>query len=247
MPLAIESISSCARSLGLSAADLRRRGMNSRNCRRTSIGDCCRRCRYRDCILAARQHVGQECVVRIDISRFYGSITSGRVYRLFVDQGCSPDVARLLTRLTTREGRVPQLDRLLEELQGAGLQCTRYIDDVQVSGPRLMVVDNIAKVIMARHASGLKVNRGKTEIMSAEARQLAMNLVVNSMVSLPKNGNGGLTRKSLRDGVRRAARYGVTEKERRSLEGKLQYMRRLHRKQADKLLKRLVSAPTSSR
>ncbi|MEK6710804.1 MAG: reverse transcriptase family protein [Nitrospinota bacterium] len=55
-----------------------------------------------------RPHVGKPMVAKFDMKDFFPSISSGRVYDFFVQIGCSPDVARLLARLTTYKGRIPQ-------------------------------------------------------------------------------------------------------------------------------------------
>ena len=50
----------------------------------------------------AERHLRSQFAFSCDIMEFYPSIHSSRVYRLFAKiQGCSPDVARLLTRLCT--------------------------------------------------------------------------------------------------------------------------------------------------
>ena len=53
-------------------------------------------------------HVGKPMVATCDLANFFPSIRSGRVYETFQAIGCAPDVAHLLTRLTTVDGRVPQ-------------------------------------------------------------------------------------------------------------------------------------------
>src|SRR6266498_92801 len=57
---------------------------------------------------ASLPHAGHPFLLVADIREFYPSISYRRVYRMFVTLGCIPDVARLLTRLTTRAHRLPQ-------------------------------------------------------------------------------------------------------------------------------------------
>lgn len=53
----------------------------------------------------AAAHGGQPCVVTVDVRGFFDNVDHRRVYRMFRDEhGCSHDVARLLTRLTTLRG-----------------------------------------------------------------------------------------------------------------------------------------------
>ncbi len=85
-----------------------------------------------------------------DIADFYPSIHSRRVYRFFSQvQDCSPDVARLLTRLCTYQYHLalglvtsPLLaDQLLKKADvrissaahAAGIIYTRYVDDITLS------------------------------------------------------------------------------------------------------------------
>src|SRR5574341_734052 len=56
----------------------------------------------------ALPHVGKPVVASLDIKDFYPSIRYDHVYSLFIDLGCAPDVARLLTRLTTYNYQLAQ-------------------------------------------------------------------------------------------------------------------------------------------
>lgn len=62
----------------------------------------------RSYITNAKAHVGVVPLVKLDLKKFYPSVSSARVYRFFHDSmQCSPDVAGLLTKLTTHSGHVP--------------------------------------------------------------------------------------------------------------------------------------------
>jgi RNA-directed DNA polymerase len=99
----------------------------------------------------ARVHVKSGFVAKLDIRNFYPSIHSSRVYRFFAkQQECSPDVARILTLLTTRNHSLPlgistspmladQIVKLIDSRIVAacakvGLKYSRYVDDITVSG-----------------------------------------------------------------------------------------------------------------
>ena len=57
----------------------------------------------------ANPHVGKEAVFLVDISNCFPSIRSSDVYKIYKSQfGCSPPVAKLLTKLTTYGDRLPQ-------------------------------------------------------------------------------------------------------------------------------------------
>jgi len=57
----------------------------------------------------ARRHIRKPMVFKADIKDCFPSIKSGRVYELFSERlACSPNVARILTRITTIDGTLPQ-------------------------------------------------------------------------------------------------------------------------------------------
>lgn len=65
-------------------------------------------CRQRSYITNAQVHVGSVPLVKLDIKKFYASVSSARVYRFFrIGLECSPDVAALLAKLCTANGHLP--------------------------------------------------------------------------------------------------------------------------------------------
>ena len=50
----------------------------------------------------ARPHLGAKCIIKIDITRFFESISERQVYRIFNGLGYRPLIAFILTRLCTR-------------------------------------------------------------------------------------------------------------------------------------------------
>lgn len=105
----------------------------------------------RSCVMNARFHQGNKYIFQTDLRGFFPSIPSKEVYRMFVRFGFSPDVASILTRLTTYERRVPQGaptsslvanlvftktgDILAEYCKQHGLKFSTYVDDITISGP----------------------------------------------------------------------------------------------------------------
>lgn len=206
---------------------------------------------------------GADTVACIDIKSFFPSVPSGAIYQLLRDFGCSPDVARLVTRLTTKDGRLPQgspasttlanlflhsTDHLLATLAAQNVTSSRVIDDIAISGAHDDVCNAVGKTIRELHRLGLRVNRKKLQVQHRGKRQQVTKLNVGKKVSLPRRstGAGGLSQKRLRDSVRRASRYGVTDDERRSLEGQLRYLSQFNSRRARALQERLRSAPTLS-
>lgn len=209
----------------------------------------------RDNVLAAAQHVGQACVAVVDMRACFKSITNRMVDGAIRALGCSPDVSHVLTPLVTYDGHLPEgaptsmalanrvfpgIDAVLVRLMGMGLMCTRFVDDIVISGSKLAVVQGVESVIRAVHEAGLKISYKKVVIQPSHNRQIVMNLLVNQKVSVPLTSRpGGISREGLRSEVRRAARYGIFEKEKEKLLGQLRYLARMHPRDAQRLMAQL--------
>jgi hypothetical protein len=99
----------------------------------------------------ARPHVGQGVVINLDLADFFPSIGLQRVEGVFQGLGWNPDASRILARICTSNGTLPQgaptspalsnlvcrkLDvRLGALLARCGGQYTRYADDLTFSLP----------------------------------------------------------------------------------------------------------------
>lgn len=98
----------------------------------------------------AGPHIGNSLVYKTDIANFYPTIHSTRVYRLFCDSlGCSPDVARLCTKLCTFNHHLAlglvtspvladQILRIVDlRIAGVarklGITYTRFVDDITIT------------------------------------------------------------------------------------------------------------------
>ncbi len=103
----------------------------------------------------AKPHCYSSWFLTFDLANYYKSIRPEKVYTSLRQLNASPDVARLITRLSTISGRVPQgaptspmiaaiamlrLSRRLSTLcANVGGQVTIYGDNVCISGPRTIV------------------------------------------------------------------------------------------------------------
>jgi RNA-directed DNA polymerase len=161
----------------------------------------------------ARRHAGRAVVVRIDFMNFFPTTRADRVYRYFRKIGWNRPAARLLARLCTHQGGLPQgaptsprlsnlvnfrLDRRLAAMsQKLEAVYTRYADDVTLSLAR----DDHKKmrylirfVRRVAHEEGYRVHgRKKMRIRRRHQRQQVTGLVVNGKVNLPRE-----TRRRLR-------------------------------------------------
>jgi RNA-directed DNA polymerase len=135
----------------------------------------------------AERHLASTLLVTLDVRRCFPSITNVHVYRVWSEfLGCSPPVARLLTRLTTFGRHLPQgapTSPLLANLfiwmidEPIRITCERlrvaystWIDDLAFSGERSR--DLIEPSISLLAANGLKVKREKIRIMGPRAIKL---------------------------------------------------------------------------
>lgn len=216
----------------------------------------------RDHIKAAERHVGRPCVATIDIQSFFPSISHAKVYSFLRKEGCAPDVARIITRIVTINGSLPQgspasmtlanlvlpvVDSTLEKLEQSGLICTRFVDDISISGRTLDVKAAVQIVISAIHAEGIRVSRAKIKIQRSNRRQSVTNLNVNTKVSLARfRGDSKVSRDRIRGQVRLAKRRGISKNARDQLQGKINYLAQLHPRIAhtfQQLLERADTVP----
>jgi len=62
----------------------------------------------KDNIRNAKKHQGKRYKLTTDLKDFFPSITNNQVFEMFGRNGFSPTVSRLLTKLTTYKGKIPQ-------------------------------------------------------------------------------------------------------------------------------------------
>jgi RNA-directed DNA polymerase len=125
----------------------------------------------------AKIHAKSKYIVKLDVKDFYPSIHRKTVYKFFTkQQRCSPDVAHILTTLTTRNHSLPlgtstspmladQIVRPIDvRINGmankAALKYTRYIDDITLSGN--FPLERMSKTVMkVLKQSGFKTKKDK--------------------------------------------------------------------------------------
>lgn len=212
----------------------------------------------------AKQHLGQSCVVNIDVRDFFPSVRHYVVYRMLRREGFGRDVAWLLTRLTTLNSQLPQgtstssglADAVLVnpvdgplalQAQLAGARYTRFIDDITISGadPRQLI--NLVGRLLSRarlrmHRPKRKwVSKPKFSISSRSQPQEITGLLVNSKAA------PSISRKR-RDDVR-AAVFGLLKipdeptfnRALRSIRGRINHIREFNPGSARRLDQQLVA------
>tara|TARA_R110000850_G_scaffold168543_1_gene293582 strand:- start:98226 stop:99152 length:927 start_codon:yes stop_codon:yes gene_type:complete len=153
----------------------------------------------------ATLHTHARIVINEDISRFFPSTSADRVFnvwhRFF---GFSEAVAECLTKLTTRQGKLPQgaitssfLANLVfwqdepilqAKFAAQGLVYSRYVDDIAVSSKSLLADEGKSEIIrnvygmLFKH--GYQPKRTKHEITTSSDRMAVTKLSVNSKPGL---------------------------------------------------------------
>jgi RNA-directed DNA polymerase len=129
-------------------------------------------------------HLRQAMVANFDLKSFFSNITNRQAYILYTKMGLAPDAAKILTRLTSFKGRIPQgaptspmlsnlvagyggrscLDGRLEGLCAKnGFQTRRWIDDISLSGSAFLkrFESTVEKII---EQSGFISNEGPRQL-----------------------------------------------------------------------------------
>lgn len=198
----------------------------------------------------AGRHTAQAVVVTHDIAQCYPSTSARAVARMFsVGLMCERQPAALLTRLTTHNGSVPQggvtsmdvvnlnmlplCDRLTSLARQHHLSFSMWVDDLAFSGIGAEnVIDEVARIVRSH---GYRLRRSKKRIMRAVVAQEVTGLGVNATRPSVLRAR----REQLTEQMFALALTGeVTERELRSIKGKLSWMATISPSQA-RHLKRL--------
>lgn len=185
-------------------------------------------------------HLRKPVVVCMDIKDFFPSVTSRRVYSMFREAlKCAPDVARILTRLCTLNGSLPQgsptstivaalatislSNRLDRFAVNHGATYTQYVDDVTISGPEHMarMVPLLGKII---EQSGLRANQSKTKIARGREEKCVTGIRVNIVPDVTSK-----KMKEVRALVTSTDFSGDPDHKVRSLQGKIRYIEGLNK------------------
>jgi len=154
----------------------------------------------------ARRHTGRRLVITEDVQNFFPATSAKIVFDIWHHFfRFPPEVAECLTKLTTKDGSLPQGAKtspllanivfwqrerdLVLEFQQRGIEYTRLVDDITCSAVRNLSRGEISWVIRKlRHMTesfGFRLRRKKETIAHASARMVATKLVVNVKLSLP--------------------------------------------------------------
>ena len=139
-------------------------------------------------------HKNQPKVFTLDLENFFPSINFEAVEKEFLQLGYSKMVSKLLSKLCTRDGALPQgaptspyLSNLIFKKADAvisdyckqqKIRYTRYADDLSFSGD---FDENklLHKVTETVEKLNLRINKNKTKLMTPNTRQTVTGIVVN--------------------------------------------------------------------
>lgn len=152
-------------------------------------------------------HAGAATVIKEDITKFYPSVTAEVVYdiwrRFF---GFAPDVADLLTLLTTRDGHLEQgaptsgylanlalwdvEPNVVERLAGRGIsRYSRHVDDICMSSEQRLDGQEaawaVSQVYGMLRRKNLQAKRSKHKVVHSNSTIMILKLVGNEKASLP--------------------------------------------------------------
>ena len=151
-----------------------------------------------------QRHINKPVVVTLDVKDCFPSITNKQVFDVWHKQlKCSPEVARLATKLTTRKGHLPLGAPTSNDLANLALQpCLtnvmriasesgflsdsvgQYIDDLAFSG-LILPEDFINSIVREFLKHGFRIRRDKIKVMRSNEPQVVTKKVVNRKVSIP--------------------------------------------------------------
>jgi RNA-directed DNA polymerase len=205
----------------------------------------------------AERHLGARILVTVDVRGFFDNVDHRAVFRTLREFGYSTAVARLLTKLATRNGLLPQgaptsgvianlvLARSLDgptrvQAEKTETAFTRFVDDIGLSGdaPTALIGD----VAHRLSSAGLSIHRGdKLKIRPRSMPQIITGLNINSgRPTVPR-----LYRDKVRAAIHGLAAISSSEqrvREIRSITGRIAYIRQFQPKAAQRLTEQLARA-----
>ncbi len=172
----------------------------------------------------AAPHIGQEMIVKLDVSQFFDHIDDDMVFLVMRQLDLSDAATSLLTHLCVCQGRLPQgaptspylanlVMKPFDEKVGAwcaarGIRYTRYCDDMTFSGDRDAIGDSglIPYVRKMLRRFGFTLNAQKTAVISSSQQQRVTGVVVNEKARVSRS-----ERRALRQEVYFCRKFGVQE------------------------------------
>lgn len=197
----------------------------------------------------AYPHLDSAVVLGLDIENCFPSISNEVIFKVWRNQlGCSEEIARILTQLTTYQRRLPQgaptspilcnlaLSPLAQDINSyaakSGLTFTIYVDDITLSGDNSRVRGSIKTLIPMVEKHGLKISKEKKAIMDSNEIQKTTGVLINQKMTLPKS-----KLLEIRKEIARLGELGNAAKtyELNSVWGKIQFVKSIDAKTGESL------------
>jgi RNA-directed DNA polymerase len=152
----------------------------------------------------ARQHIGKQFLLNLDLKNFFPCITAKRVKEMFLSEPFqfNEQTAIALTLLTTYEGRLPTgapsspvisnficrtFDKDLANFcTNHQLVYTRYADDLTFSSDSPITKERISDIIALIEKHQFCLNEKKFRLTSAQRQQMVTGIVVNKKVNVDR-------------------------------------------------------------
>lgn len=136
-------------------------------------------------------HLGQNYILNLDISDFFGTVSTNLIRETFVRLGSNQETATLLTSLCTIQGVLPQglqtspdianhcfynIDvQLAAHATANDLRYSRYADDITFSGQNTIDPAPIRRII---EAGGFSISPHKTKLQKRGSNQYVTGLTI---------------------------------------------------------------------
>jgi RNA-directed DNA polymerase len=153
----------------------------------------------KDAVLNGRFHQGNKYFFLTDLKDFYPSVHFSSVEKALRKEGFYPDVAKLITRICTKEGAIPQgcpsssflaslvvyhsCGDLFEKYKKEGLKVSVYVDDITFSSP-IDFKDKTNEILDELRNRGLKINFKKTHYCTFNPRVTGVQVKNNGITPL---------------------------------------------------------------
>lgn len=161
----------------------------------------------RSAFTSAKNHLGTEAVAVRDVTNCYPSVSESALHQSLLQLGVPPDTTRLLSKLLTCRGRIPQgaptsgdainlylfsVDEEMRSICGSDVAFTRMVDDNVLSGPTEKVEfasDHLESLLSSK---GLSINESKKNasgMLRSSGRQNVHSIGVNhpTKTRIPKD------------------------------------------------------------
>ena len=202
----------------------------------------------------ALAHLGAKTVVSIDIKGYFENVSSKHVYLVWRDVlGCSPEVSRVLTKLTTCAYHLPQgaptspalanlflssiFGPVLDFCRTENIIITTWLDDIVFSGLNARQAMEVTRQTLAHN--GLTASRRKRKIGGSKATKIVTGVRLGAKQPRASRSKMG----DIRAGIENLSRGKVTSRGReadiKSLTGRIAQVESICKADAARL-KRLL-------